>query len=278
MYEVHGARGEDPTEPPSSAPYPFPAVSHEPRIQQLSDDLEAAGFHPFHAPCGIRARRVGHAAQRVHPVRELRRLPLSRARQVGRRGARRAAGARAPERRRCCTNAHGQARDRTRPARSVTERRGRARRRHGDASRGDIVVARVRCGEHGQAAPGLGERPAPERPGQRLGPGRPQLHVPRQHGGARALARREPDRLPEDARRSTTSTSRATTSSTRSGTSRWSASRRRRCSAARSRARRSSRPSGRLERVARHAIDFWLSTEDLPPAREPGDGRPRTAS
>jgi choline dehydrogenase-like flavoprotein len=54
MYEVHGARGEDPTEPPSSAPYPFPAVSHEPRIQQLSDDLEAAGYHPFHAPCGIR--------------------------------------------------------------------------------------------------------------------------------------------------------------------------------------------------------------------------------
>ena len=53
-YEVHGARGEDPTEPPSSAPYPFPAVSHEPRIQQLSDDLEAAGLRPFHAPCGVR--------------------------------------------------------------------------------------------------------------------------------------------------------------------------------------------------------------------------------
>src|SRR5207342_1593251 len=54
LYEVHGARGEDPTEPPASAPYPFPAVSHEPRIQQLSDDLAAAGLHPFHAPCGIR--------------------------------------------------------------------------------------------------------------------------------------------------------------------------------------------------------------------------------
>ena len=53
LYEVHGARGEDPTEPPASAPYPFPAVSHEPRIQQLSDDLDAAGYHPFHAPCGI---------------------------------------------------------------------------------------------------------------------------------------------------------------------------------------------------------------------------------
>jgi len=54
LYEVHGARGEDPTEPPASAPYPFPPVSHEPRIQQLADDLEAAGHHPFHAPCGIR--------------------------------------------------------------------------------------------------------------------------------------------------------------------------------------------------------------------------------
>jgi choline dehydrogenase-like flavoprotein len=54
LYEVHGEHGQDPTEPYASAQYPFPAVSHEPRIQQLSDDLEAAGYHPFHAPCGIR--------------------------------------------------------------------------------------------------------------------------------------------------------------------------------------------------------------------------------
>jgi choline dehydrogenase-like flavoprotein len=53
LYQVHGARGEDPTEPPASAPYPFPAVSHEPRMQQLADDLAAAGHHPFHAPCGV---------------------------------------------------------------------------------------------------------------------------------------------------------------------------------------------------------------------------------
>jgi choline dehydrogenase-like flavoprotein len=53
LYQVHGARGEDPTEPDASAPYPHPAVSHEPRIQQLSDDLAAAGYRPFHAPCGI---------------------------------------------------------------------------------------------------------------------------------------------------------------------------------------------------------------------------------
>jgi choline dehydrogenase-like flavoprotein len=54
LYEVHGNHDEDPTEPPASRPYPFPAVSHEPRIQQLSDDLEGAGYHPFHAPCGVR--------------------------------------------------------------------------------------------------------------------------------------------------------------------------------------------------------------------------------
>ena len=53
MYHVHGARGEDPTEPPASAPYPHPAVTHEPRIQRLHDDLARTGYHPFHAPCGI---------------------------------------------------------------------------------------------------------------------------------------------------------------------------------------------------------------------------------
>jgi choline dehydrogenase-like flavoprotein len=53
LYLVHGERGEDPTEPPASAPYPYPAVSHEPRIQQLHDDLVAAGHNPFHLPVGV---------------------------------------------------------------------------------------------------------------------------------------------------------------------------------------------------------------------------------
>jgi choline dehydrogenase-like flavoprotein len=53
LYQVHGARGEDPSEPPASAPYPFPPVSHEPRIQRLFDDMAKVGLHPFHAPCGI---------------------------------------------------------------------------------------------------------------------------------------------------------------------------------------------------------------------------------
>jgi choline dehydrogenase-like flavoprotein len=53
LYQVHGARGEDPTEPSASGPYPHPAVSHEPRIQQLHDDLVRTGHKPFHTPCGI---------------------------------------------------------------------------------------------------------------------------------------------------------------------------------------------------------------------------------
>jgi choline dehydrogenase-like flavoprotein len=53
MYHVHGLRGEDPTEPPCSGPYPHPPVSHEPRMQKLVDDLRSMGLHPFHAPSGV---------------------------------------------------------------------------------------------------------------------------------------------------------------------------------------------------------------------------------
>ena len=53
LYQVHGERGADPTEPPASGPYPYPALTHEPRIQQLFDDLGKVGLHPFHSPNGI---------------------------------------------------------------------------------------------------------------------------------------------------------------------------------------------------------------------------------
>ena len=53
LYEVHGRHGDDPTEGDWSRQYPKPPVSHEPRIQQLHDDLERAGLKPFHAPCGL---------------------------------------------------------------------------------------------------------------------------------------------------------------------------------------------------------------------------------
>ena len=53
LYHVHGQRGADPTEPPSDTPYPWPAVRHEPRIQELFHDLEAQGHHPFPLPLGL---------------------------------------------------------------------------------------------------------------------------------------------------------------------------------------------------------------------------------
>ena len=53
LYQVHGVHGEDPTEGHYSKQYPWPPVSHEPRIQQIHDDLAKGGYHPFHAPCGI---------------------------------------------------------------------------------------------------------------------------------------------------------------------------------------------------------------------------------
>ena len=53
LYHVHGERGVDPTEPWASAPYPHPPVSHEPRIQRLHDGLLQRGLQPFHVPLGI---------------------------------------------------------------------------------------------------------------------------------------------------------------------------------------------------------------------------------
>jgi len=53
LYSVHGERGTDPYEPWTSGPYPWPAVSHEPRIEQLAHDLKGAGLQPFPLPLGI---------------------------------------------------------------------------------------------------------------------------------------------------------------------------------------------------------------------------------
>ena len=53
LYQVRGVHGEDPTEGHWSRQYPWPPVSHEPRVQQISESLAAGGYHPFHAPCGI---------------------------------------------------------------------------------------------------------------------------------------------------------------------------------------------------------------------------------
>jgi choline dehydrogenase-like flavoprotein len=53
LYHVHGEHGIDPTEPEADAPYRYPALKHEPRIQQLHDDLMGRGLHPFPLPIGL---------------------------------------------------------------------------------------------------------------------------------------------------------------------------------------------------------------------------------
>ena len=200
LYEVHGNRGEDPTEGHASAPYPFPALTHEPRIQQLSDDLERAGYHPFHAPCGVRlleddmpnshcircatcdgfpclvqaksdAEMLGVRPALEHPNVTL----LTNAR--GRRGSR--------------PNAAGTTVDRGRWSSTTAPT---------ETYRGDIVVVSAGAANSAEAPARLGQRPAPERARQRLRPGRPQLHVPQQRGGPGDLQGAEPDAVPEDAR------------------------------------------------------------------------------
>ncbi|WP_063800734.1 GMC family oxidoreductase [Mastigocoleus testarum] len=53
IYQVHGNRGEDPTQPLTDADYPFPALPHEPRIQQVAENLQKQGLQPFSLPMGI---------------------------------------------------------------------------------------------------------------------------------------------------------------------------------------------------------------------------------
>jgi choline dehydrogenase-like flavoprotein len=59
MLFVHGESGSDPTEPRRSAPFPFPAVPHEPYIEDLKLRFEHQGLHPFFLPLGIDLRQGG---------------------------------------------------------------------------------------------------------------------------------------------------------------------------------------------------------------------------
>lgn len=53
LYHVHGERGIDSTEPPSKHPFPYPAVSHEPRIERLYQAVAREGYHPFPLPLAL---------------------------------------------------------------------------------------------------------------------------------------------------------------------------------------------------------------------------------
>jgi choline dehydrogenase-like flavoprotein len=59
MYQVHGQAGDDPTEPPRSSDYPFPALEQEPPVAALADAMAAQGLRPFRMPAGVDVRPGG---------------------------------------------------------------------------------------------------------------------------------------------------------------------------------------------------------------------------
>ena len=54
LYSAHGTRGADPTEPRAGEPYPFPAVKPEPDMQELFEHIETLGHRPAPIPIGVR--------------------------------------------------------------------------------------------------------------------------------------------------------------------------------------------------------------------------------
>ena len=196
LYHVHGTRGEDPTEPRASAPYSHPAVSHEPRIQQLADDFARLGTRPFHVPLGIRlneqapnrslcircatcdgypclvkAKSDAHTIC-VEPALEMPNVSLLTNAYVSR----------------LETSATG------REISAVHVQRNGAAETYTAGRRG----GQRRCHQLRRAAAALGQRQAPARPRQLLRRGGAALHGPRELGPAGGLEVPEPHHLPED--------------------------------------------------------------------------------
>jgi choline dehydrogenase-like flavoprotein len=61
LWQVHGARGEDPTENGDEPPYSCAAVHHDPGVAALKSHWETLGWKPFSLPLGIRL-------DQAHPV------------------------------------------------------------------------------------------------------------------------------------------------------------------------------------------------------------------
>ena len=54
LWQVHGQRGEDPTENGDEPPYAYPAVNHDPGVAALKAHWESQGWKPFSLPVAIR--------------------------------------------------------------------------------------------------------------------------------------------------------------------------------------------------------------------------------
>ena len=222
LYQVHGTHGEDPTEGAWSKQYPWPAVSHEPRIQEIADTWRPPATTRSRrraASCSTRPTGPRSTCIRctwcdgypclVHAKSDAETIavrPLLMAPNVT-----------------LLVEAEVVKLETDASGRTVT---------------GVVVVARRRAGglrgrhrrrlgrrvEQRQAAAAVGQRPPPERAGQRLRPGRPQLHVPQLQGGGRAGQGAQRHGVPEDPRAQRLLLRRHATTAGRSATSRWSAS------------------------------------------------------
>lgn len=54
LWQVHGRRGEDPTEAGDEPPYAYPAVGDDPGIARLRSHWRAQGWRPFSLPLGVK--------------------------------------------------------------------------------------------------------------------------------------------------------------------------------------------------------------------------------
>jgi len=63
LFGVHGLPGSDPTDPPRSAPLPFPPVPADPYMQDLAARLLRQGLHPAPLPMAIDLREGGRCVR-----------------------------------------------------------------------------------------------------------------------------------------------------------------------------------------------------------------------
>ena len=61
LWQVHGARGTDPTENGDEPPYAYAAVQHDPGVAALKGHWETQGWRPFSLPLGVKL-------DQAHPV------------------------------------------------------------------------------------------------------------------------------------------------------------------------------------------------------------------
>ena len=59
LYGVHGEAGVDPTEPSDVPSYPYPALDHEPVIEQVASALKGQGLRPFPLPLAVQLHEGG---------------------------------------------------------------------------------------------------------------------------------------------------------------------------------------------------------------------------